>query len=264
MAQPPATRRIVLAHGFTQTARSWDVVATLLRERLPTAEVSAVDMPGHGTAGDVRADLWQSADRLTDLGGHGTYVGYSMGARVALHAALAHPDHVERLVLIGATAGIDDDTERAERRRDDERLAERIEAIGVEAFIDEWLATPLFARLTVGNDQRGDRLRNTPHGLASSLRSTGTGTQAPLWDRLGEIDIPVLVLVGEEDSKFRPLGARFASRIRRCDVRIIAGAGHSVHLEAPVETVDVITEWLLDGGDPHVPRVHGRERSGQI
>ncbi len=130
---------------------------------------------------------------------------------------------VERLVLIGATAGIDDDDERADRRRADELLADHIEAIGVEAFIDEWLSTPLFARLTPSNDQRGDRLRNTAAGLASSLRSTGTGTQTPLWDRLGEIEAPVLVLVGEEDAKFRALGERLVSQLPRselaCDCR---------------------------------------------
>ncbi len=99
----------MLAHGFTQTGRSWDTVARLIADRVTDADIVAVDMPGHGSAADVRADLWQSADRLTQLGGPATYVGYSMGGRVALHAALAHPAVVERLVLIGATAGIDDD-----------------------------------------------------------------------------------------------------------------------------------------------------------
>ena len=96
-----------------------------------------------------------------DAGGTGTYVGYSMGGRVSLHAALAHPDAVERLVLIGATAGIDDPDERAARREADDRLADHIEAVGVPAFIDEWLANPLFAGLTEATALRSDRLRNT-------------------------------------------------------------------------------------------------------
>jgi 2-succinyl-6-hydroxy-2,4-cyclohexadiene-1-carboxylate synthase len=240
----PSSRRIVLAHGFTQTARSWDAVATLIDERVIDADIVAVDMPGHGSAADVSADLWQSAERLTQLGGPATYVGYSMGGRVALHAALSHPNVVDRLVLIGATAGIDDADERTERRRADELLAERIEAIGLEAFIDEWLATPLFARLGPSNDQRADRLRNTTAGLASSLRSTGTGTQTPLWDRLGAIEAPVLVLVGQEDTKFHALGERLVSLIPRAELAVIPGAGHSVHLEAPVQTVDVMVRWL--------------------
>jgi 2-succinyl-6-hydroxy-2,4-cyclohexadiene-1-carboxylate synthase len=99
--------RWIFAHGFTQTARSWTVLGNLLRRRRPGIEVTGVDLPGHGDARPPDdADLWASADRLVAEGGAGTYVGYSMGGRVALHAALAHPDSVRALVLIGATAGI--------------------------------------------------------------------------------------------------------------------------------------------------------------
>jgi 2-succinyl-6-hydroxy-2,4-cyclohexadiene-1-carboxylate synthase len=238
--------RFVLAHGFTQTARSWARFGPLLQERLPGAEIRAVDLPGHGDAPPpADSDLWASADRLVAAGGPGCYVGYSMGGRVSLHAALRHPSLVRALVLIGATAGIDDEAERSARRAADERLADRIESIGLEAFVDEWLHNPLFAGLTVETAQRDDRLRNTAAGLASSLRSTGTGTQAPLWDRLHEITAPVLVLAGEHDSKFRDLGERMAGSMPDATFRVIADAGHSVHLEQPEATADAVAEWSL-------------------
>jgi len=205
--------RLVLAHGFTQTAGSWAVLAPVLRRLIGGAEIVAVDLPGHGAATAVRADLWGSADHLVAHGGRATYVGYSMGGRVALHAALAHPSDVERLVLIGATAGIDDPNDRAARRAADEELADRIERIGVESFVDEWLANPLFDGLTDVTAMRADRLRNTAAGLAASLRLTGTGTQTPLWDRLGSIAVPVLVLAGARDIKFRALGERLAATL---------------------------------------------------
>lgn len=239
-----SVRRLVLAHGFTQTAKSWDTVAELLRGRIDGADIEAVDMPGHGSAADVRADLWESARRLGELGGHGVYVGYSMGGRVALHTALMSPPIVERMVLIGASAGIDDADERRARAAADDLLADRIEQVGVATFIDEWLATPLFSGLTNETDQRQDRLRNTAAGLASSLRATGTGTQEPLWDRLGEIDVPVLVLAGEHDHKFTELGMRLAAGLRRGQFAAIANSGHSAHLEAPEATVDTIVAWL--------------------
>jgi 2-succinyl-6-hydroxy-2,4-cyclohexadiene-1-carboxylate synthase len=168
-----------------------------------------------------------------------------MGGRVSLHAALRHPGSVHALVLIGATAGIDDEAERSARRRADEQLADRIESTGVEAFIDEWLRAPLFAGLTSETAQRDDRLRNTATGLASSLRATGTGTQAPLWDRLHEITAPVLVLAGEHDTKFRALGERMAGSMPDATFGVIADAGHSVHLEQPEATADAIAEWSL-------------------
>jgi 2-succinyl-6-hydroxy-2,4-cyclohexadiene-1-carboxylate synthase len=237
--------RFVLAHGFTQSAQSWATIRRLLESRLPGATTIAVDLPGHGDAEPpADLDLWASAELLADQGGAGVYVGYSMGGRVALHTALARPEVVERLVLIGATAGIDDPDERAARRAADERLADHIEAVGVPTFIDEWLTNPLFAGLTDDTALRDDRLRNTSAGLAASLRATGTGTQIPLWDRLGEIECPVLVLVGEHDAKFTDLGRRLVDGLPRAELVVVPGAGHSVHLEQPEATVDAIAAWL--------------------
>jgi len=167
-----------------------------------------------------------------------------MGGRVGLHAALAHPDEVERLVLIGATAGIDNADARAQRRTDDELLADRIGTIGVEAFIDEWLQNPLFAGLTPNQALREDRLHNTADGLASSLRLAGTGTQAPLWDRLIEISCPVLLLVGQHDQKFRAIAERMATALPNAELRAIDDAGHSVHLEQPERIVDALVDWM--------------------
>ena len=234
---------MLLAHGFTQTAQSWSLVQQLLRAR-GFDDSKAIDLPGHGSAGDVRADLWGSADHLVAAGGRTTYIGYSMGGRVSLHAALAHPDVVERLVLIGATAGIDNVDARAQRRTDDELLADRIETIGVEAFIDEWLQNPLFAGLTPNQALREDRLHNTADGLASSLRLAGTGTQAPLWDRLIEISCPVLLLVGQQDQKFRAIAERMATALPNAELLAIDDAGHSVHLEQPERIVDALVDWM--------------------
>jgi 2-succinyl-6-hydroxy-2,4-cyclohexadiene-1-carboxylate synthase len=147
-------------------------------------------------------------------------------------------------VLIGATAGIDDADERAARREADERLADHIEAVGVPTFIDEWLGNPLFAGLTEATAMRSDRLRNTAAGLAASLRATGTGTQTPLWDRLGEIECPTLVLVGEHDDKFTALGRRLVDALPSSELVVVPGAGHSVHLEQPDATVAAIAAWL--------------------
>jgi len=243
--RPEPGPRVVLVHGFTQTARSWSGFERLLAERVPGVETVAVDLPGHGEADvDPRLDLAGSAAHLVDVGGTAVYVGYSMGGRVALHAALAAPDRVRALVLIGATAGIDDPDERAVRRTADEQLAARIEQIGVEAFLGEWLRNPLFAGLSAEAADLDDRLRNTGAGLAASLRSTGTGTQQPLWDRLDEIAVPVLVLAGEHDAKFRALGERLVAGIPSATFVVVPDAGHTVHLEQPAATADIMADWL--------------------
>ncbi|MDX2380173.1 MAG: alpha/beta fold hydrolase [Acidimicrobiia bacterium] len=241
------TPRLILAHGFTQTARSWERVARCLAEVMPGSTTTAVDLPDHGDAPSAvsGSDLWRSADHLVECGGQGVYVGYSMGGRVTLHAALAQPELVSAMVLIGATAGIDSDSERVERRAADELLADRIEQIGVADFVEEWLRNPLFAGLTPETAQVEDRCRNTAAGLATSLRCTGTGTQEPLWSRLPSIAVPTLILAGEHDAKFRTLGHRLTSSIPDSTLLVIPDAGHTTHLEQPRTTTDAIASWLL-------------------
>src|SRR5680860_571871 len=142
------TDRLVFLHGFTQTHHHWHAVAHSIAGRLARAPTLAfVDLPGHGLSADDRTSIAEAGAPLATLAGAGTYVGYSMGGRFALVAALARPDLVRRLVLIGATPGIDDDGERAERRTLDDRRAAQIEHDGVDAFLDDWLAAPMFAGL---------------------------------------------------------------------------------------------------------------------
>ncbi len=234
--------RLVLLHGFTQTGRSWG--------RLPARlaghhEVVTVDLPGHGRSSSVAADLWATARLVAEAGGRADYLGYSMGGRVALHLALARPDLVERLVLVGATAGIDSAADRAERRAADEVLAAGIERDGVDAFIERWLAGPLFATLPRDAAALESRRENTAAGLASSLRAAGTGTQEPLWGRLGAITAPVLLVVGERDARFTLL----AERMQRAwggpaEIASIPGAGHAAHLEQPDAFAQAVERFL--------------------
>jgi 2-succinyl-6-hydroxy-2,4-cyclohexadiene-1-carboxylate synthase len=161
--------------------------------------------------------------------------GYSMGGRLALGVALALPERVERLALIGATAGIENPAERARRREDDERLAREIEALPIEEFARRWADQPVLAGQPpeVCAAAHADRLRSTPSGLAAALRGLGTGVMTPLWDRLGELSMPVTVMAGERDAKFVAIAERMAAAIPRAELVIVPGAGHAAHLEAP-------------------------------
>ncbi len=236
-----AGRRLVLVHGFTQTARCWGpLAADLARDH----EVVRVDAPGHGRSADVHADLAVTAGLLADLG-PATFVGYSMGGRMCLELARRDPDAVSALVLISATAGIDDPDDRAARRAADEALAARIEVEGVDAFLDHWLHLPLFAGLPPELSFVDERRTNTVAGLASSLRLAGTGTQEPSWDRLAALGKPVLVLAGAEDAKFTALAHRLSDTIGAdATLVVVPGAGHSTHLEAPGTVLAALRSWL--------------------
>ncbi len=269
----PGARRLVLAHGFTQNGDCWGPFA----ERLAAEhEVVLVDAPGHGRSGHDSADLWRAADLLTEAGGPAIYVGYSMGGRTALHAAIANPEAVRGLVLIGATPGLATEAERRARRQADAELADRLLSIGLPAFLDRWLAQPLFAGLGDEAAARPARERNRVDGLAASLRHCGTGNQEPLWGRLGEIDAPVLAVVGDRDRKFTDIAERMVAALPMATTTAPSGAvdgpvdpedpepaavdqtraagrrpalislpgTHAVHLERPVDTAAAILDHI--------------------
>lgn len=234
--------RMVLVHGFTQTGRSWAHVAADLRR---DHQLVTVDAPGHGDSSELACGLVEAADRLGRTGGRATYLGYSMGGRMTLHLAVRHPELIDRLILLGVTGGLDTEAERAQRRAADDRLATDLERDGVDAFLDRWLANPMFAGLPDDPAALADRRRNTVQGLASSLRLAGTGSQAPLWDLVGSLAMPVLVLAGEQDHKFRALGERLAGEIgANARFEVIADAGHAAHLEQPAAFVRTVRRFL--------------------
>lgn len=237
---------IVLVHGFTQTRRCWGPAAgELARDH----EVVRVDAPGHGRSSEVQADLAAGGRLIAEQGGEATYLGYSMGARFCLHLALSNPELVRGLVLIGGTAGIEDSDERAARRDQDLRTAARIQAEGLEAFLDAWLTQPLFARLPAERTFRSERLENSVEGLASSLQQAGTGSQEPSWQQLDQLMMPVLVVAGALDDKFSALAQRMAAAIGdNATLARIPAAGHAAHLEQPDAFLAALRPWLAAHG----------------
>ena len=233
---------VVLLHGFAGTGRLWDpVVARLDEERYRPL---APDLRGHGTAAARRPVSFEAcAEDVLGLVAHPfTLAGYSMGGRIALHAALAAPERVERLVLVATTAGIADPAERARRRAADAELAEATERGSIEEFADRWTAQPLFAGTPpqAAAVWRADILDNEPAALAAVLRGIGTGAMEPLWDLLGELRMPATVLAGERDEKFRALGQRLADGLPRGELVIVEGAGHGIPREDPAAVAAAI------------------------
>jgi 2-succinyl-6-hydroxy-2,4-cyclohexadiene-1-carboxylate synthase len=205
----------------------------------------APDLRGHGSAAGIEPVTLEAV--ISDIDSVApdrfTLGGYSMGGRIALHVALALPERVERLVLIGASPGIEDPDERRARAEADEGLADALEHSTIEAFADRWAKLSLLADQPpdVRAAAHEDRLRNRPDGLARALRGLGTGTLPSLWGRLGKIRAPVALIVGERDLKFREVAYRMAGELRHAQLHVIPDAGHAVHLEAPQTVAGIIS-----------------------
>jgi 2-succinyl-6-hydroxy-2,4-cyclohexadiene-1-carboxylate synthase len=190
-----------------------------------------------------QAPTFVATARGLDLG-PGEYVGYSMGGRLCLQLALDRPEVVERLVLVSASPGIADDADRAARRTADELLAASIERDGVDAFLERWVAQPLFA--TLPRDRAGIAERsagNTVASLSHQLRVLGQGAQPSNWDRLARLAAPTLLVVGALDTKYVDIAHRMAAAIPDARVEVIADAGHACHLEQPDTVAHVLASW---------------------
>ena len=245
---------LLLLHGFAASGAAWDAVAARL---LPGRRILALDLPGHGASRFANGAEGTSMQRfaralvaaLDALSiGCATVAGYSMGGRAALYFTLEHPGRVRRLVLESASAGIAGEDARRARAKEDDSLARFIETHDIDAFVDRWERVPVLrGQLGLPPAER-ERLRSmrlscSRAGLAASLRGMGTGRQPFLGGRLGEIGIPTLVVAGAEDEKFSAIGRELAAGIPKASFACVAGAGHTVHLEAPGEFVARVAEF---------------------
>ena len=246
---------LVLLHGFTGSARNWESLCADLALR--DWCIIALDMLGHG-----KSSAPEDAERygmehcqddilavLRELGvqaGEAVLLGYSMGGRIALYTAFSR--FFRALILESASPGIADAREREQRRSSDDALAASIEQGGIAPFVERWEKLPLFAsqsNLPIAQQEalHHQRLHNRAVGLANSLRGVGTGTQPALHAQLSTLDLPVLLIAGELDAKFCSIACQMARDLPHATLHIVAGAGHTVHLEQPAVFVQLVTQF---------------------
>lgn len=249
---------LLLLHGFSGSSQSWAEHVPILAQHYC---VITLDILGHGrtaspadparysmdkVAADVTAMLRHSAPRNPQSA---ILLGYSMGGRLALYLAVHYPQLFRALILENASPGLETEAERTARRASDHTLAERIAGDGIAAFVDCWEALPLWAsQQQLAPEKRAalraQRLANNPTGLANSLRGMGTGAQPSLWSHLPQLNLPTLLLAGELDEKFVGINRKMHSLLLNSQLDIMAGAGHTVHLERPYAFQQAVLTFL--------------------
>lgn len=233
-----AGRAVVFTHGWGASSSMFEATAAALS---PRARTITWDLRGHGASaspddpaaygvGEAIADM----AALLDAAGVPSAVlaGHSLGGYLSLEFTRRHPERVDALVLIGTGPGFRDDDARDGWNRFVERIAARVERKGLDALAAE---APL----------HGGRHRS-PDGLVRSARGVLPQHDSAVLDSLRAIDVPVLVVVGEDDAEFRASSDYMAARIPGARLVVIPGAGHSPNLDRPDE-FDAALAAFLDG-----------------
>jgi 2-succinyl-6-hydroxy-2,4-cyclohexadiene-1-carboxylate synthase len=226
---------LVLLHGFSGAPATFaETIA-----RLPLGRpMRAWALPGHD--GEPPVESFDAAvDALAERIGEAPIhvVGYSMGARLALGLCVRHPALVARATLIGVHPGLSDDAELRERAEEDARWARLIEE-DLERFAAAWEEQPVLAvrspvppaRLAA---HRALRLRHDPAALARTMLTLGLAAMPDYGPVLSGIAVPVDLVVGELDDKFRPIAESMIEQIPSARLHVIPGCGHNVPLEHP-------------------------------
>ncbi|XP_065045713.1 protein PHYLLO, chloroplastic-like isoform X3 [Musa acuminata AAA Group] len=264
---------IVYLHGFLGTSQDW---IPIMKGVSATAHCISIDLPGHGES-QVQFSMDKRSKQGIDLSvesvadmllklissvttGGVILVGYSMGARIALHMALKFKEKVMGAVIVSGSPGLRDKTVRKIRGAQDESRARFLVEHGLHSFLETWYSGSLWKSL---RDHphfsyiRSTRDRhNDIQGLAEILSSLSIGKQLSLWEDLRHLQTPLLFIVGEMDAKFRKIAQHMCSEIRDCskddphqqqklyDTIIVPDCGHAVHLENPLPVINAIRKFV--------------------
>ncbi len=252
----PHSKPLVLLHGLTGHARTWDRLAL---EVAPRFRVLALDQRGHGDSdpapdadyrvGTMAGDLTAFVDRL----GLGTFtlVGLSMGGRVAIAYAGGNSARIERLVIVDIGPEID----LAGLARILETITgtpERLESEG-QALEYARRANPRYEEAELRH-RLTHALRRAPDGtltwkydraLRDMMRGGGRRDPIDLWEPLERITCPTLVVRGAESDILSPeIAKKMVERLPNARLVEVPGAGHSVPGDRPDEFARVLRTFL--------------------
>jgi 3-oxoadipate enol-lactonase len=240
---------LLLIHGFTGNLRNWALQAPVLTRDF---RMVSLDQRGHGhsekpTRGEDYSLELMAEDAyglLQYLGIDECYlIGHSMGGMVAQVLALTHPEPVRALVLVNTAAEVTSSM----RTQDRARLVEIARDQGMEAVFEEQLRMSPVADQMRGQPQllglwRQQFLLTSREAYIHCARAVAK--RKPLLDKLHAIEVPTLIICGENDDPMLEASRQMHERIPGSKLVIIPGAGHTPQIERAPEFNRVLSEFL--------------------
>jgi 3-oxoadipate enol-lactonase len=240
---------VVLVHGLGLDTRMWDGQVDPLADRY---RVIRYDVRGFGKSALPTGAEFRHADDLRALldyvGATKAHVlGLSMGGRIALHHALLYPDATSSLTLVDSALDGFEWSEQWEASL--EAIAEHAQQAGAKAANEMWLRHELFAPARERSECRAqlERIVGESSGWQWLNESPARGIDPPGADRLSEVRVPTLVVVGERDlPDFQRIADRLASGIPSARKVVLNGVGHMSNMENAEEFNSIVLTFLRE------------------
>ncbi len=225
-------------HGFTLGGAMFAELAGLL-----DGDVIAPDLPGHGGRDATNTSWHDAVGEVVELVLQlqpGVVLGYSMGGRLALAAALAAPQLFRRLVLVSTSRGIADAADRHRRQADDEAAAAAIEAArSADDFLERFEQTPFLQAPGTTLDLAAIRRANSYEGIVGALRGMGQGSQPYVGGDLADLPVPIVWVAGSQDDRYAAIATNAAAMSPSSRVEIF-DAAHNVIAQQPAAVAAVV------------------------
>jgi pimeloyl-ACP methyl ester carboxylesterase len=227
---------VLLTHGYGASRRMWDP------NRAATSPHPTItwDMRGHGES-DAPDDPSLYSHELTmddiaallDVAGaeRAVLIGMSLGGFMSLGFRLRSPQRVAALVLVDTGPGFRRPEAREGWNAWARDRADQLERDGLDA-------------LPGGREQRGVDHVHGAEGLAHAARGMLAQQDEAVFESLGEVSVPTLVVVGAEDQQFLAAADVMEARIPDARKVVLPGAGHAANVDAPEEFNAAVAEFL--------------------
>jgi pimeloyl-ACP methyl ester carboxylesterase len=246
---------LVWSHEFGGTYESWAPQVSFFSRNYQVVTYNARGYPPSDVPSDPHSySQEQSVEDLYELlqylGIQQAYVGgFSMGGSIALNLAITHPEITKAIIIAGVGTGSSDPVRMANETN---TVANRIKNEGISSWANAYATGPTRVQLRRKNPRGWEVFKRAllcHSPLGSALTICGVQGKRPtiymLEQALQKLEVPTLILVGDEDDPCIEPAVFLKRHIRRSGLVMLPQTGHTINLEEPELFNRVVSDFLI-------------------